>query len=132
MLAVQAAASTRTTSSSLIVHDKNNNLGYAVLHKVRPALSALSCLKPCFARALLRWRHQTNQQVRWFHGTCSFPPNPHSVYRVAVDTIDSSLVDVWEEGQHVNVAVLDCEGHELHALCGAMKLLMRVSCAAAA
>ena len=34
--------------------------------------------------------------------------------------------------QRVDVAVLDCKGHELHALCGAMKLLMRVSGAAAA
>lgn len=132
VLAVQAAASTRATSSSLIVHDKSNNFGYAVLHKVGHAFNALSFLKLCFARPLLRWHRQTNQQVGLLHVVCSSPPYSHSVYRVAVDTIDSALVDVWEERQPVNVAVLDCEGHELHALCGAMKLLMRVSGTAAA
>ncbi len=55
---------------------------------------------------------------------------PVLVYQVVVDTIDSSI-GAWGQGQDVNVAVLDCEGHELHALCGGMALLMQVRCAAA-
>ncbi len=53
------------------------------------------------------------------------------MYRVVVDTIDSSIGGTQEQGQGFNVAVLDCEGHELHALCGAMTLLMQVRDAAA-
>jgi hypothetical protein len=47
--AVQAAASTRSTSSSLIVHDRSNNFGYAVLHKVllRLKSSAISDVVLC-------------------------------------------------------------------------------------
>jgi hypothetical protein len=53
------------------------------------------------------------------------------VYRVAVDTIDS-IGTAQDHAHGFNIAVLDCEGHELHALCGAMTLLMRVRDAAAA
>ena len=55
-----------------------------------------------------------------------------AVHRVVVDTVDSATLGLQGRfGQGVNVAVLDCEGHELHALCGAMTLLMQVSAAAA-
>jgi hypothetical protein len=55
-----------------------------------------------------------------------------AVHRVVVDTIDSATLGLQGRFvQGVNVAVLDCEGHELHALCGAMTLLMQVSAAAA-
>jgi hypothetical protein len=46
--AVQAAASTRTTESSLIVHDKSNNFGYAVLHKVFTTTNPVEIYAKCF------------------------------------------------------------------------------------
>jgi hypothetical protein len=64
----------------------------------------------------------------------SFSSHPFvTVHRVVVDTIDSATLGLQGRfGQGANVAVLDCEGHELHALCGAMTFLMQVSAAAAA
>jgi hypothetical protein len=62
--AFQAAASTRAADSSLIVHDMSNNLGYAVLHKVRPRLNPNAvCKSLCSARVLARCRRRTVHQV---------------------------------------------------------------------
>ncbi len=139
MRAVQAAASTRAATSSLIVHDKSNNFGYAVLHKVCATLIAEFALKnivmPLTQHALSgRAVYARVEQVNRF--TVQFSRDAARngsraripVHEVVTETIDAASAGV----QGVNVAVLDCEGHELHALCGAMTLLMKVRSAAAA
>ena len=50
------------------------------------------------------------------------------MYGVVADTIDAAI---GSPPPGSNVAVFDCEGHELHALCGAMGLLMQVDHVAA-